>query len=53
VAPPSSYLNWPNERIKDWRTSYYGDNLARLIEVKKRYDPGDVFRSVQSVPLGG
>jgi FAD/FMN-containing dehydrogenase len=51
AAPRASYLNWPNERIKDWPSSYYGENLARLVTVKKRYDPDNVFRSAQSVPL--
>jgi FAD/FMN-containing dehydrogenase len=51
VGAPASYVNWPNEQIADWPQAYYGANLARLIEVKKRYDPHNVFASAQSIPL--
>jgi FAD/FMN-containing dehydrogenase len=51
VGAPASYVNWPNERIADWPQAYYGANLARLIEVKKRYDPRNVLASAQSIPL--
>jgi FAD/FMN-containing dehydrogenase len=51
VGAPASYVNWPNERIADWSRAYYGANLARLVEVKKRYDPRNVFASAQSIPL--
>ena len=52
LGTPSSYVNWPNERIADWPQAYYGANLARLREVKARYDPHNVFASVQSIPGG-
>ena len=31
VGLPASYQNRPNERITDWPTAYYGENLKRLI----------------------
>lgn len=50
-ASPASYMNWPSEKIADWPTAYYGSNLARLKEIKRRYDPRNVFSSKQSIPL--
>jgi FAD/FMN-containing dehydrogenase len=47
-----SYINVPDRSINDLRT-YYGDNLARLQEVKRKYDPENVFHFEQSIPLGG
>ncbi|HEU5377744.1 MAG TPA: BBE domain-containing protein, partial [Ktedonobacteraceae bacterium] len=44
-----SYINVPDRSINDLRT-YYGDNLARLQEVKRKYDPENVFRFEQSIP---
>jgi FAD/FMN-containing dehydrogenase len=51
TGAPGSYVNWPSERIADWPQAYHGANLQRLIEVKKRYDPRNVFASAQSIPL--
>jgi FAD/FMN-containing dehydrogenase len=44
-----SYINVPDRSILDLRT-YYGDNLARLQEVKRKYDPENVFHFEQSIP---
>jgi FAD/FMN-containing dehydrogenase len=51
VGQAASYLNWPNERIADWKSAYYGPNLPRLVAVKQQYDSDNLFRSVQSVPV--
>jgi FAD/FMN-containing dehydrogenase len=48
-AEPSSYMNWPSEKIKDWQAAYYGANLDRLRGIKRRYDPRNVFTSIQSI----
>jgi Ser/Thr protein kinase RdoA (MazF antagonist) len=47
-----SYINVPDRSINDLGT-YYGDNLGRLQEVKRKYDPGNVFHFEQSIPPGG
>jgi FAD/FMN-containing dehydrogenase len=46
-----SYQNFPDPDLKDWASSYYGDNLARLEDVKRTWDPEDVFTYSQSIPL--
>ena len=43
------YPNFPEEGLEDWPRAYYGANLERLVAVKERYDPGDVFRAEQSI----
>jgi FAD/FMN-containing dehydrogenase len=45
-----SYVNVPDLAIHDYGTTYYGDNFARLREVKRKYDPENVFHFEQSIP---
>lgn len=47
-----SYINVPDSSINDL-TAYYGDNLTRLREVKRKYDPENFFHFEQSIPPGG
>jgi FAD/FMN-containing dehydrogenase len=48
-APDSSYVNFADPDLEDWRGAYYGPNAARLAEVKRRYDPGRFFSSPQEL----
>ncbi|WP_018681960.1 FAD-binding oxidoreductase [Actinokineospora enzanensis] len=48
-ASGASYLNFTDPELADWRTAYHGPNLARLVEVKRRYDPDRFFRSHQAL----
>jgi hypothetical protein len=44
VAPDGgSYVNESSYFEPDWQRSYWGDNYARLLAVKRRYDPDGLF----------
>ena len=37
------YPNFPEDGLDPWAVEYHGANRARLLEVKRRYDPEGVF----------
>ena len=46
-----SYVNFPNRDLPNWARAYYGSNLERLSSVKRKYDPQQIFRYSQSIPV--
>jgi FAD/FMN-containing dehydrogenase len=46
---PSAYVNYADSSIVDYGPAYWGANYARLQDVKKHYDPANVFSFPQSV----
>jgi FAD/FMN-containing dehydrogenase len=45
------FPNFPDPDLEDWAQAYYGTNLDRLLSVKGQYDPGNLFRFHQSLPV--
>jgi hypothetical protein len=48
---PQSYVNFPNRELPHWASAYYGNNLARLSKIKRKYDPQQIFKFAQSIPI--
>ncbi len=53
MSPWSSgeaYQNYLDPDLANWPQAYYGENWARLVQVKAAYDPRQVFRPSQGIP---
>jgi FAD/FMN-containing dehydrogenase len=50
-ASGQAYQNYADDSLGNPQHAYYGSNLARLIEVRRTYDPSGVFTQPQGVPL--
>jgi len=46
-----AYVNMVDLSLENYLTDYYGSNLTRLVSIKKKYDPNNVFNYQQSIPL--
>lgn len=50
VAPDSGcYMNEGDFRQPDWKRAFYGENYDRLLSIKSKYDPYNVFYSLTAV----
>ena len=50
---PGVYVNFLGDEGADRvREAYPGPTWDRLVEVKRRYDPGNLFRRNQNIPPG-
>lgn len=49
-TPQESYQNFPNRSIQNWQEQYYAENYERLVDVKTKFDPGNLFHHPQSIP---
>ncbi|WP_141541354.1 BBE domain-containing protein [Bacillus cereus] len=45
------YVNTTDLSIKNWLDAYFSCNFDRLMKVKAKYDPKNVFNFPQSIPL--
>jgi FAD/FMN-containing dehydrogenase len=48
-----SYTNYLSADDHDRVAQAYGPNLGRLVELKRRYDPDNLFRLNQNIDPGG
>ena len=44
-----AYVNCPESELEDWAPKYYGNNLPRLLKIKKKWDPNNVFNFPQGL----
>lgn len=45
-----TYQNYPDLELDDYLVRYYGSNLYKLIQIKRRWDPFGYFNSTMSIP---
>ena len=45
----SQYVNTPSCQRGDWARRYFGHNYAKLLQLKRLWDPDNIFNYCQSV----
>ncbi|CAG8613872.1 17989_t:CDS:2, partial [Gigaspora rosea] len=45
-----SYQNHIDKDLYDWQCRYYGEHFGKLVEIKQKYNPSDLFNWNQSIP---
>jgi FAD/FMN-containing dehydrogenase len=50
-ATGGAYVNYPDRDLPNWAEAYWGKNLPRLQQIKRKYDSRNLFRHAQSIPL--
>lgn len=53
VRGKAAYLNYIDDTQANWQEAYYGDNYARLVDIKKKWDPDNFWRFHQSIGSEG
>jgi hypothetical protein len=46
-----AYVNYLDLSLDNPFEDYYGSNLSRLVEIKRKYDPENFFNAPHSLPL--
>lgn len=47
----ATFPNYPERNLKDYLRRFYGSNLERLVEIKRKWDPDHYFNSEMSLPI--
>lgn len=45
-----AFINFVDVDVENWQEAYYGENFERLVEVKSKYDPDNLFKFELSIP---
>lgn len=45
-----AFMNFVDTSVGDWDRAYYGDSFDELKQVKKKYDPHNLFKFPMSIP---
>lgn len=46
-----AYINFPSAELEDYEKEYFGSNSEKLKEIKRKYDPYNVFKFPQGIRI--